>query len=227
MSENNKASVIIAGATGLIGHHLLTLALQSEQVDCVYSIGRKAVVLEDSKLQQLLSPTLAIDINALAKNKPLIGFIALGTTLKKAGSKDALKAIDVDLVVNVAKSMHQCGVQSIYIVSCIGASASASSHYLKCKGQMEQQVEAIGFNRVTFMQPGPLSGARQEERKDEKLLQGLMKLLNPFIKGKLLNYKPIDGKFVARAMLQLALDQDDMKEVARYTSKAMFELSKS
>lgn len=225
MSENKVPALIIAGTTGLIGHHLLDLALQNEQVTCVYSMSRKELTLEHSKLHKLVSDKLEIDPLKLNQNPPMIGFIALGTTLKKAGSKQALKAIDVNLVVEVAKSMHQVGVQSLYVVSCIGASPSAFSHYLKCKGQMENEIAALGFDSVTFMQPGPLAGERIEVRSDEKLLQGLMKLFNPLIRGKLLNYKPIEGEIVAHSMLSLALNKGNVRGVERYTSKDMFELS--
>lgn len=221
MPEDKIPSVIIAGTTGLIGHHLLALSLQSENVANVYSLSRKEISLSNTKLKQLLSPTLEIDKKKLIPNAPKIGFIALGTTIKKAGSKQALKAIDVHLVVDVAKSMQQIGVESIYIVSCIGASPTASSHYLKCKGEMEKSIEEIGFKRVGFMQPGPLSGDREEVRKDEKFLQGVMKLFNPLIRGKLLNYKPIEGEIVAKFMLNLATNKKIEPGVQRFTSKDM------
>lgn len=79
--------------------------------------------------------------------------------------------------------MREVGVKHIYVVSCIGASSSAFSHYLKCKGEMEDSVSLLGFSSVTFMQPGPLSGDRSETRKDEVLLQGIMSAINPIMKG--------------------------------------------
>lgn len=223
---SDSISIIIAGSTGLIGHHLLNFALKSEDVECVYSLSRRPIEEACTKLTQLVTPDLSIDKVALADNKPSIGFITLGTTIKKAGSKAALKAVDVSLVVDVAQSMHEVGVEHVYIVSCIGASSSALSHYLKCKGEMEDKVTQVGFKSVTFMQPGPLAGDRAEARKDEALLQGVMTVLNPLMKGFLLNYKPIEGEVVAQCMLDLALENQELMGIHRYTSKEMFRLKK-
>ncbi|MGF1807761.1 nucleoside-diphosphate sugar epimerase, partial [Aliivibrio sifiae] len=165
------SSIIIAGSTGLIGHHLLNIALKNDEVQHVYSLTRRPLEEVSSKLVQIVSPELTTDKDSIKESPPRIGFITLGTTIKKAGSKEALKAIDVSLVVDVAQSMHDIGVERIYVVSCVGASSSALSHYLKCKGEMEDQVMAIGFKNVTFMQPGPLSGTRAKTRSDEALLQ--------------------------------------------------------
>lgn len=221
---SDSIPIIIAGSTGLIGHHLLNFALKSEDVECVYSLSRRPIDEASTKLTQLVTPDLSIDKMALADNTPSTGFITLGTTIKKAGSKAALKAVDVSLVVEVAQSMHEVGVEHIYIVSCIGASSSALSHYLKCKGEMEDIITQVGFKSVTFMQPGPLAGERSEARKDEVLLQGVMSVLNPLMKGFLLNYKPIEGETVAQSMLGLAVENQDLMGIYRYTSKDMFSL---
>ncbi|MGN2614089.1 NAD-dependent epimerase/dehydratase family protein [Aliivibrio fischeri] len=220
----DSASIIIAGSTGLIGHHLLNFSLKNESVNRVYSLSRRSLDETSSKLVQMVSDDLSIDKNQLEEQTPDIGFITLGTTIKKAGSKAALKAIDTDLVVSVAQSMREVGVRHIYVVSCIGASSSAFSHYLKCKGEMEDRITLLGFSSTTFMQPGPLSGDRSETRKDEVLLQGVMGIINPLMKGCLLNYKPIEGEVVAECMLDLALQNDNAVGVHRYRSKAMFEM---
>lgn len=223
---SDSRTIIIAGSTGLIGHDLLSFTLKSEAVNHVYSLTRRPLEDACSKLTQLVSPDLTFNKEQVKDNVPSIGFITLGTTMKKAGSKAALKAIDVSLVVDVAQSMHDVGVERIYVVSCIGASSSALSHYLKCKGEMEDQVTAIGFKNVTFMQPGPLAGTRSKMRSDEVLLQGIMKIVKPLMKGFLLNYKPIKGEIVAKCMLDLALKNDDVGGCHRYTSKDMVNLVK-
>ncbi|PQJ85068.1 MULTISPECIES: NAD(P)H-binding protein [Aliivibrio] len=221
---SDLTSIILAGSTGLIGHHLLNSALKNEEIQHVYSLTRRPLDDICSKLIQVINPELSIDKEQVKDNVPKVGFITLGTTIKKAGSKSALKAIDVSLVVSVAQSMHDIGVERIYVVSCIGASSSAFSHYLKCKGEMEDKVADIGFKQVTFMQPGPLSGSRTEPRTDEAFLQGVMKVMNPLMKGFLLNYKPIHGELVAQCMLELALKNNHDNGIVRYTSREMFAL---
>lgn len=221
---SNPTSIIIAGATGLIGHHLLNFALKSDDINRVYSVSRRPLDASSSKLVQMIDPELRINKEQMQEALPTIGFITLGTTLKKAGSKAALKSVDLTLVVNTAKEMHELGVKHLYVVSCIGASSSALSHYLKCKGQMEAEISGVGFESVTFMQPGPLAGDRDEPRKDEVLLQAVMSALTPLMKGFLLNYKPIEGEKVAQCMLGLALGNNQLRGIHRYTSKVMFQI---
>tara|TARA_R110001583_G_scaffold22238_4_gene83588 strand:- start:1005 stop:1745 length:741 start_codon:yes stop_codon:yes gene_type:complete len=237
-------SVIIAGSTGLIGSFLVDLTLKNEQISSVISVSRHALKKSfnsniNSQLTEIVDPHLHISAHLVESIKPNIGFIALGSTKEKAGNKHALRDIDVLLVVQVAKAMKDIGVKAIYIVSSIGASTSALSHYLRCKGEMEAEVEKIGFERIVFMQPGPLSGQREEPRSDEQLLQRVMKLIAPIMKGKLLNYKPIEAQLVAKSMIHLAL-QNDISEilnpddvsskkvthqkVTRVSSQAMFAL---
>lgn len=220
--------IVIAGATGLVGRHLLNLALKNDKVGRVYTLSRQELKISHANVVQMVSPTLEIDSEKVKDTPPKIGFIALGTTLKKAGTKEALKAIDVALVVAVAKAMKLAGVRRICVVSCLGASASSLSHYLKCKGIMEQEIERMGFELVTFMQPGPLSGERETTRNDEVLLQSIMNILNPILKWKLMNYKPIDGELVAQSMLDVSLSIGHQKNgVRRITSKEMFALQQT
>lgn len=224
MTTHMQHNIIIAGSTGLIGLLLVDQALQHTETAHVISLSRHAIKQNNPKLTHLINPNLTIDDTLLGSNKPSIGFIALGSTKKKAGSKAALKAVDVTLVLNVAKAMKQVGVESICIVSCIGASQATRSHYLHCKGEMEAGIEAMGFERTIFMQPGPLAGQRKETRPDEWLLQGMMKLVNPLMKGKLLNYKPIEAQSVAQSMLYFSFNNLLEKGTQRYTSEAMFAL---
>jgi uncharacterized protein YbjT (DUF2867 family) len=224
-------NIIIAGSTGLIGALLVGEALKHEQIGSVVSLSRHALKQNltgsSNNLMQIISPDLHIDEKLLTSGRPTIGFIALGSTKKKAGSNSALKAVDVTLVVNVAHAMKQAGIKSIYVVSCIGASETALSHYLQYKGEMERLVEAIGFEQIVFIQPGPLAGKRELQRLDERLLQGMMLLLSPIMKGRLLNYKPIEAELVAQTMLHLALKKHGDNAIKRVSSQAMFTLQSS
>ena len=134
---------MIAGTTGLIGNLLLDRALQHPLIEKVVSLSRQPLNKNNPHLIQMVDANLQIDVASLPANKAKIGFITLGSTKKKAGNKEALKEVDVTLVVNVAKAMLQVGVKSIYVVSCIGASQSAQSKYLQNKGEMESAVEAL------------------------------------------------------------------------------------
>ena len=205
-------AIIIAGSTGLVGQSTVEIALDNDNISQVYSLSRHPIEIEHNKLIQWLDPELNLPAINTISPSPTVGVIALGTTLKKAGSKAKLRAIDVELVSKVAKDMRAIGVQHIIVVSCLGASTKATSHYLRCKGEMEKVLQNIDFITITFMQPGPLSGPRKERRIDEKLLQLVMSAIKPLLMGSLANYKPIESIDVARAIVHEATKQNTTKD---------------
>lgn len=204
-------SMVIAGTTGLVGQSTLAHALINDNINLVYSLSRRAINNENSKCIQWIDPRLIPPIIDNIEEIPTIGVIALGTTMKKAGSKDKLKEVDVNLVIQVAEEMLKIGVQHLFVISSLGASINARSHYLRCKGEMEESVQQLDFMSITFLQPGPLSGERKEVRKDEKIVQSLMKIFNPLLFGWLKNIKPIHAQDIANTIIYLANQNYDKK----------------
>ncbi|CAH1535399.1 MULTISPECIES: NAD(P)H-binding protein [Vibrio] len=204
MSNNTNACVIIAGATGLVGKAVINKLVSQPSIDSLYSLSRKSltdVADPDNKIISILDAELAIHDWDEQQPTPNVGFICLGTTLKQAGSKDALRRIDVELVCKVAQQMKMIGVKRLAVVSSLGAKASSSSHYLACKGHMEKNIEKMGFDEVVFARPGPLVGQRENPRTDEKLIQTLFKVIRPLMLGNLANFVPIHAQDVAKAMI--------------------------
>lgn len=204
-----RGVAIIAGASGLVGNELLKQLLQEPDISQVYALVRTPLHYVSPKLIQLQHQSLTIaDWN---NNVPVpdIGFICLGTTLKQAGSKAALAKVDYELVVKVAKEMRQIGVNRIAIISSLGASPSSLSHYLRCKGKMEQEILTLGFKLVVFMRPGPLAGHRTTKRKNELYVNRLLRLLDPFLFGYLANFRPIPAASVARVMLYVTMQSQN------------------
>ncbi|CAH1556425.1 NAD(P)H-binding protein [Vibrio jasicida] len=204
MSNNTNACVIIAGATGLVGKAVINKLVSQPSIDSLYSLSRKSltdVADPDNKIISILDAELAIHDWDEQQPTPNVGFICLGTTLKQAGSKDALRRIDVELVCKVAQQMKMIGVKRLAVVSSLGAKASSSSHYLACKGHMEKNIEKMGFVEVVFARPGPLVGQRENPRTDEKLIQTLFKVIRPLMLGNLANFVPIHAQDVAKAMI--------------------------
>lgn len=199
--------VIIAGATGLIGTELLKLMLEERAIDHIYALTRKGLAFNHPKLQELRDPQLRVIDWDDTKPAPEKGYICLGTTRKQAGSKSALEAVDYHLVCDVAKNMALLGVKNLTVVSSYGANPRSSSHYLRCKGKMELALENLGFENLTFVQPGPLVGLRDTPRWDETLLQGILKIFRPVMIGRLARLIPIKAELVARAMLYASFSQ--------------------
>ncbi|CAH1538070.1 Nucleoside-diphosphate sugar epimerase [Vibrio rotiferianus] len=204
MSNDSNTCVIIAGATGLVGKEVIANLLSQPSIETVYSLSRRAlsdIADIESKIVPIIDAELSIHNWDEQQPTPSIGVICLGTTLKQAGSKEALRKVDVELVCKVAQQMKMIGVKRIAIVSSLGAKASSFSHYLACKGQMEKNIEKMGFEEVVFARPGPLVGQRDTPRTDERLIQSLSKVTRPLMWGKLADFVPIQARDVAKAMI--------------------------
>ncbi|MCG9699563.1 NAD(P)H-binding protein [Vibrio natriegens] len=201
---SNNTCVIIAGASGLVGSKVITQLVSQPGIHTLYSLSRRPLT-DISDPEQKIVPMIDADLSILNWDEqhltPEIGFICLGTTLKQAGSKENLRKVDVDLVTNVARQMKMIGVKRVAVVSSLGANSKSPSHYLACKGQMEANIEEMGFEEVVFVRPGPLVGQRTNPRNDEKIVQWIFRVIRPFMLGKLSNFIPIDAEVVAKAMI--------------------------
>lgn len=220
----SHTTLYISGSTGLIGHAMLKQALLADQLDSVISISRKPVEMSATDGDKLIQTTAEdlFDIQLpTTQNVEKIGAICLGTTIKQAGSKQALHRIDVELVVTIAKKMKQVGVSKIAVVSSIGANDKSPSHYLRCKGEMENALKALNFDCLYIAQPGPLAGDRKESRLGEKFVEKTSKFLKPLFIGKMQNYYPIDGQTVAQALLNGLTKKNTSNKIEVLNSMAL------
>jgi uncharacterized protein YbjT (DUF2867 family) len=195
--------VAIAGATGLTGGLCLQELLHNEHISKVYSIGRRQTGLKHSKLEEI-----PLQNNRVSEVIHADAFICcLGTTIKKAGSKNAFKAIDLELPVYLAKELNNKGCNTVSIISSMGAKASSSIFYSSVKGQMEEAVKQINFKSLSILRPSIIAGQRNEKRFGEKIGLVVMKVMNPLLIGSLKNYKSIRASDIAKALVNSAIIQ--------------------
>jgi uncharacterized protein YbjT (DUF2867 family) len=192
-------TVLIAGASGLVGRELLAGLLADDTVVAVHSLGRRDVELSHPKLTQH-----RIDYSKALPALPRVGeaFIALGTTIKVAGSQAAFRAVDHDAVIAVARAAKAAGATRLGVVSAMGADKGSTIFYNRVKGETEEALAALGFETLVIARPSFLVGDRealgQPVRGGEKLAQRVSRLLAPLIPD---NFKSIDAKLVARALM--------------------------
>ena len=153
-----RAAVLI-GATGLVGRELLALLLASPSYRRVHALVRRAVpdLAADPKLD-----VLRVDFARLPAAFPRAddAFIALGTTIKAAGSDAAFRMVDFDYVVGSARAARAAGATRLAVVSALGADARSHVFYNRVKGEMEAAVAALGFDSTVIAQPSLLLGDR-------------------------------------------------------------------
>jgi uncharacterized protein YbjT (DUF2867 family) len=134
-----------------------------------------------------------------------VAICAIGTTMRLAGSQSAFRAVDFDIAVDFALAARGAGVGHMIIVSSVGADPASSNFYLRTKGEMEEAVRSLGFDRLDILRPGLLRGDRGPERRlGERIGVIASPLVNLFLRGGLAKYAAIDARAVATAIVRLA-----------------------
>lgn len=194
--------ILVAGASGLIGGQVVDLLAEKARPDELHLIGRKKLPNVHESVSEHVFPTDKWrDIsNSYTFD---VGICCLGSTLAKAGSKDAFAAIDRDLVLEFASISKACGAKRFITISSVGASAKAANFYLSVKGAAEEGLRKIGFDRLDIMQPGLLRGNRAEHRFGERLAIFAAPLTDALMHGPLRRYRSIDSATVAKAVANL------------------------
>jgi uncharacterized protein YbjT (DUF2867 family) len=192
--------IMVAGGTGLVGGHLVRLI----PADSLTLLGRRKVEgALPSEIEQCIAPTK--DWPALIKErKPDVLLSALGTTIRLAGSKQAFRAVDHDLVLSLAQAARDSGTRQFMMVSSVGANAGAPNFYLKTKGQAEEAVQAMGLARVDIMRPGLLTGQRPGPlRPGERIAVALSPVTDCLTPRAFDRYRSTAAADVAAAMVAL------------------------
>jgi len=197
---------IIAGATGLIGKAICRQLKDSSNK--VTLLSRRPIKAQHP--HHIIQQTDFTDLTLpLAESPTDTVLCALGTTIKKAGSPAAFIAVDLDLVLTVAKAAKASGFQKFIVVSSLGTRDGTKNFYLQTKAKMENALRELGFDSLVILRPSLLLGERDEFRIGEKVAEIAAVLMTPFWKGKLARYQPIHAEQVAKAMVNLAKTKTD------------------
>lgn len=217
-SNSPQKTAIVIGATGLVGKHLVQQLIASAHYTTIYQVVRKEPKPSNhvnnqagvhaeckSKLENIVVPDFANLEQALADLdlKGADAFSTLGTTLKQAGSKDAFRQVDFNYNLNFAALVKQYGATHFLLLSATGADADSMIFYNQVKGELEQAVEQLNFEKLSFFQPSLLLG----EHQDQRLLEGIGQQIFSVAKRVVPDtwaYRPIEADRVAKAMCIVA-----------------------
>lgn len=197
-------TALLVGGTGLVGRELARAIAEGPDYRELHVLVRRP----DAALGALPKVALhVVDFEALGA-VPTVDdtYIALGTTIKQAGSQAAFRRVDYDHVVNVARAARAAGAQRLAVVSALGADARARVFYNRVKGEMEAAVSELGYASVVIAQPSLLIGDRgalqQPVRPGEVWAE---RLLNPVKWLIPANLRPILARDVARSLIAATL----------------------
>ena len=159
--------VLLAGFTGLVGGNVAPLLMQRRAE--LTTLGRRhSENFLPGTINRTAEPRIWPEL--VWDSHPEIAISCLGTTLKKAGSKEAFRAVDYDLVMMFAQAAKKAGAKQFIAVSSVGATSKSGSFYLRTKGETEVALAEIGFERLDIMRPGLLTGgSRADSRAGESL----------------------------------------------------------
>jgi len=199
--------ILILGASGLTGGHLMQLALEHESIASVTVLVRKPLELKHPKLKVIIS-----DFEHLADDESHFRvdmvFCCLGTTIKKAGSQEAFKKVDYDYPFESARLAKRQGA-GFSIITAIGADPSSVFFYSRTKGELERELSALGLHTLHIHRPAGIEGNRAEERPLEKMANSTLNFLKPILIGPLKSIRPVHAESIARVMLREALQGDE------------------
>lgn len=189
------STVLLTGATGLVGSHLLRLLVADARISSIIAPTRRA-------LPPLAKVTNPVEDDLTDVLRPLetpvdIVFCCLGTTRKQAGSKEAFIHVDYTLVVDTALAGQRLGAQHLLVVSAHGAKARSPFFYNRVKGEMENALRHQHWPRLTLVRPSLLLGERSEKRGAESWFAPLFNLLPG-------NWRAVAARDVAQSMLDAA-----------------------
>jgi len=198
-------TALVAGASGLVGGHLLQLLLAAAAYARVITLARRQIDTRHPKLEQRVVDFGALDAVDLPAADD--AFCCLGTTIKTAGSQQAFRNVDYDYVLAFARAGQRAGAKQFLLVTALGADPASRIFYSRVKGEVERAVRELPYRGVQIFRPSFLMGERAEARLAERLGIPVARVLAPLFVGPLRRYRPVHAADVARAMVQIAKEE--------------------
>ena len=214
MAEGDGGIVLLAGASGLTGALTLDALIGAPDVSRVIAVTRRPLGREHSRLANRIVQFERLE-SQLKGTVCDVALCCLGTTLRKAGSQQRFRAVDIDCVLTFARTAKAANARRFVVMSSAGADPNSRNFYLRTKGEMEEELEGVGFESLDILQPSMLLSWRAEMRPLEFLASALMPLAAPLLRGKYAPYRAIAARTVAAAML--GATRSGRRGVQRYT----------
>jgi uncharacterized protein YbjT (DUF2867 family) len=201
-SQDRKTALLL-GASGLVGSFCLQTLLADPMYTRILLLNRRpSPFAEHPRLTQKTVNFDSLNPDDFASVDDV--FCALGTTMRKAGSQEAFRRVDLEYPLQAAKLARSAGAGQCVLVSSVGADADSKNFYLRTKGQLEQEIGKLGFATLHIFRPSLLLGEREEFRLGERVMMALAPALNLAMWGGLRRYRAIPAATVGQAMVKAA-----------------------
>lgn len=196
-------SAIVVGATGLTGSSLIEQLCENDEYVSVIVIARRELQYKHPKLEVKIRNFDTLEEKDIEFAHEL--YCCLGTTIKKAGAREAFEKVDFEYPLAIASLAKKQGVPHMLVITAMGANEQSRFYYNRVKGKLENALIELGLQRLSIIRPSLLVGPREEFRLGEKVGEKLLKLANPLLIGPLKRSRAIEASQVAKAMIVIAL----------------------
>ena len=195
-------TALLFGASGLVGSHVLNQLISNNSYSKIKLFVRTTINISDPKIE-----IIQTDFKNLENHREDIKgddcFFCIGTTKKNSPDKNEYKRVELEVPKQVAQIAKSNSVNSFVFISSGYADPKSSGDYLKFKGEVEEELKRLNFQKLGIMRPSFLLGDRKEKRIGEKIGIFVFKLLSPLFLGPLKKMKPIQSATVAKAMIAI------------------------
>ena len=193
--------VLLAGATGLVGRHVLAQLLADPRCSVVIAPVRRALDVSDAKLHAPSVDFAALPADAAWWQVDAV-ICALGTTMAQAGSREAFARVDHDYPLQIARHARTAGAATFVLNSALGADPDSRVFYNRVKGELERDLRLLRYPSLTLVRPGLIGGARHEFRAGERIASVALTVFGPLLPRR---YRINPATKIATAMVAAAL----------------------
>ena len=196
-------AAIVVGATGLTGMSLVKQLCENEEYNSVTVIARRELDFVHPKLEVKIRVFDRLEESDIEFANEL--YCCLGTTIKKAGSKELFEKVDFEYPLYIASLAKKRGIPHMLVITAMGANENSAFYYNRVKGKLEHDLKELNLQRLSIIRPSLLVGNRDEFRFGEKAGEAVLKVAKPFLVGPLKRSRAIEASQVAKAMIVIAL----------------------
>ncbi|UPW83533.1 NAD(P)H-binding protein [Lysinibacillus sp. Ag94] len=214
-------AAIVVGATGLTGTSLVEQLCENDEYISVTVIARRALAFTHPKLEVKIRNFDTLEEKDIEFAHEL--YCCLGTTMKKAGSREEFEKVDFEYPLTIASLAKNRGIPHMLVITAMGANESSPFYYNRVKGKLEHDLMELGLQRLSIIRPSLLVGDREEFRFGEKAGEKALKLVKPLLVGPLKRSRAIEASQVAKAMIIIAL-YGNKQSVTIYPSQELAKL---
>jgi len=198
-----KKTALVVGATSLVGKELVNVLIASDEYEKIIVWVRRPLGIHHRKLVEKQINFEIMDTYKIDESVEHL-YCCLGTTIKRAGTQEAFKAVDFGFPLMLARKAKTAGILQFIIISAMGAAVNSMSFYSRTKGEMEEALKELDLQGLHIVRPSLLLGKREEFRMGEQMAAMLTSIVPFMFIGALRKYKPIPAKVVAYAMYRVA-----------------------